>query len=323
MLKPLTTLLAAATMLTAAGTAIAQENYPEKTVSILVPAAPGGGTDFMARLIANKLGQALGQSFIVENREGANGNLAMREVARSEADGYTMIFASTGTIATNPFLYKDVGFDPKADFAPITMPVRFFQVLAVNPETGLKTLPELIAYAKEHPGEVTIGNGGLGGTSHLATELLQQYAEIETTIVPYRGTSPAITAVLSGELAASFTGLPAGAPHFESGALIPMAMTSAEASPMLEGVPAVAETLPGYEMDAWFALFAPDGTPEDRIQLLADTVDEILADPEVVKHLQTQAYEIVGGGPEVLTKALDADLARYEQLVRDANISIE
>jgi len=298
-------------------------SYPSQAVKIVVPNAPGGGTDFVARLISKRLAERLKQPFVVENRPGANGNIAMASVARAKPDGYALIFTSTGTIATNPFLYGNIDFHPTNDFEPISLAVTFFQVLAMNPKVPVKDLREFLNYAKNNPRVVTSGNGGLGGTSHLATELLQRMANVQLSIIPYRGTSPAVTDLLGGQIATSFTGLPAGAAHFEAKTLVPLGITSPKRSNLLPHVPAIAEVVSGYEMDGWFGLFGPANMPSSVVNKLSSEIDMILKEPATRDQLLALAYEIVGGPPDNMKKVLAADLERYERIVREAGIKLQ
>ena len=240
-------------------------NYPNKTVRIVVPFAAGGATDIVTRILAQKLTEVWGQSVVVENRGGAGGNIGAAEVAKATPDGYTLLMTSGSVVTANQHIYKNMGFDPKADLMPITMVSSGPQVVVVNPNLPVKTLKELIELAKAKPGTLNYGHAGIGSQTHLAAENLLYATGLNIQNIPYKGEGPAITDLVAGQINMATPNVPAAIGFINGGKLRALAVTGKERSPALPNVPTVAETVPGFENIGWFGLMAPAGTPRPII----------------------------------------------------------
>jgi tripartite-type tricarboxylate transporter receptor subunit TctC len=297
------------------------EEYPTKTVKIVVPFAPGGGTDTMARVVANGLQKAFGQSFIVDNRPGASGNIGLEQVAKSPADGYTLVMI-TSNLAINPSLFERVGYHPIKDFAPIALVGSSPVAISVHPDTGFRNLADLIRYAKANPGKLSYTSCGAGTPQHLAAELLSQMAKIEMLHVSYKGCAQAIPDHISGTAPVSFSTIANLSPHLKSGKVHGIGVTGAKRSPYAPDIPTVSEAagLNGYDIDVWFGLFAPAGTPKPVIAKLNRSINETLANADVKQRMTDQSYQAIGGTPEFLGELVKRDMARYEGVIRKANI---
>lgn len=319
----LASFLTVTTGVLAAGAAAAQD-YPSKPVTIVVPFAAGGGTDTMARVIANNLNAALHQPFIVENKPGAGGNLGMAAVAKAPKDGYTLLMV-TNNIAINPSLYKKVNFHPTKDFAPIAMVGSSPVAISVHPSLKINTLPDLIRYAKANPGKLSYASCGAGTPQHLAAELLSQMEKIEMTHVGYKGCAGALPDHLSGIVPVSFSTIAIMAPHVKSGKLKGIAVTGSARSAHAPDMPTVSEALnlPGYAIDVWFGLFAPAGTPQPIIANLNSIINRQLATAEVKTKMAEQNYDVVGGTPEALAAKVSQDIPRYREVIRVGNIQAD
>lgn len=316
-------LLSMMAALTMALPATAQE-YPTKLVKIIVPFAPGGGTDTMARVVASGLQKTLGQSVVVENRPGASGNIGMEAVAKSPNDGYVLLMV-TNNIAINPSLYDKVGYRPTKDFAPIGMIGSSPVVISVHSSLNVSTLADLIKYAHANPGKLSYTSCGAGTPQHLAAELLAQTARIEMTHVSYKGCALAIPDHLSGRVPVSFSTVAILAPHFKTGRVKPLAVTGSARSSFAPEIPTVREAanLPDYNIDVWFGLFAPAGTPRPVINRINDIVNKQLATAEVRAKMSEQSYDVLGGTPESLMETVNRDIGRYEKIIRTANIKVD
>lgn len=312
--------VALATSALVAGVTWAEE-YPERTVRVVVPFGAGGGTDTMARVVTNGLQASMGESFIVENRAGAGGNIGMAAVARAEPDGYTLLVV-TNNISINPLVFDQVPFDSVKDFAPIALIGSSPVTISVNSSMNINNLAELIAYAKANPGKLSYATCAAGAPQHLAAELLSQMAGIQMVHIPYKGCAPAIPDHLSGEVPVSFSTIANLAPHLDSGKIKLLAVTGANRSPYAPDTPTVSEAanLQGYDIDVWFGMFAPAGTPEAIINKLNKAVNQQLASEEVKSKAAAQSYDLLGGTPEALAEKVKADITRYEKVVRTANI---
>jgi tripartite-type tricarboxylate transporter receptor subunit TctC len=318
----LVSLTLAAGML-AAGQAGA-EDYPGKTVTIVVPFGAGGGTDTMARVIADGLNKALHQPFIVENKPGAGGNLGMASVARSPKDGYTLLMV-TNNIAINPSLYKKVSFHPTKDFEPIAIVGSSPVAISVHPSLKIDNLADLVKYAKANPGKLSYASCGAGTPQHLAAELLSQMAKIEMTHVGYKGCAASLPDHLSGLVPVSFSTIAIMAPHVKSGKLKGIAVTGSSRSVHTPDMPTVSEAinLPGYAIDVWFGLFAPAGTPKPIITKLNSIINKQLATAEVKTKMAEQQYDVVGGTSAALATKVSQDIPRYQQVIRTADIKAD
>lgn len=302
----------------------ATEDYPQRTVRVIVPFGAGGGTDTMARVVAEGLQSALGQAFVVENRAGAGGNIGINAVARAPADGYTLLVV-TSNLAINPLVFDNAGFDPIKDFEPIVMLGSSPVTISVNNGMKINTLQELIEYAKANPGKLSYGTCATGAPQHLAAELLSQMAGIKMVHIPYKGCAPAIPDHLSGEVPVSFSTIANLAPHLDGGRIKLLAVTGANRSSFAPDTPTVAEAanLPGYDIDVWFAMLAPAGTPRHIIDKLNAAVNEQLKRDSVKEKAAAQSYDLIGGTPEELAEKLRNDIERYRKIVETASIKAD
>jgi tripartite-type tricarboxylate transporter receptor subunit TctC len=307
----------------AASAAQAQE-YPSKTVKIIVPYTPGGGTDTMARVVANGLQKALGQSFIVENRPGASGNIGLEQVAKAPADGYTLIMMPSN-LSINPPLFGKVNYDSIKDFAPIALVGSSPVAISVSSSTQFQNLADVIRYAKANPGKLSYASCGSGTPQHLAAEQLAQMAKIQIVHVSYKGCSQALPDHLSGTVPIAFSTIANLSQHIKSGKLRGIAVTGSQRSSYAPDMPTVNEAagLQGYNIDVWFGILAPAGTPKPVIAKLNGIVNSLLSAPEVKQRMNEQLYEGIGGAPEAFTDVIKRDLVRYEKIIREANIKAD
>jgi tripartite-type tricarboxylate transporter receptor subunit TctC len=321
MTKTLSTLTVAA-LLAAAGPVPAQQ-YPAKPVRMLVGFAPGGGVDITARLVAQQLTQRWGTPVLVENRAGASGNIATEIVAKSAPDGYTLIMAFSSH-ASNAALYEKLPFDIARDFTPVTLVATAPVVVAANASVPVKSLAELIAYAKARPGAVKFASSGVGTPVHLAGELMMQLTGTRMTHVPYKGIAPAMAAMLGGETDISFPAVISGMQHFRSGRLKPLAIASAARYPGLPDVPTASEAgLAGFEVDYWYAVLGPAGLPRAVTERLRSEIVAIVTTPETRQSMLAQGSIAVGSGPEELDARIRAEHALWAKVVRTGNVRPE
>ena len=282
------TALAAALLSSAA---VAQQDWPAKPVTMINPFAAASAVDVVARLVAQRMTQNTGRSFLVENRTGASGNIGTEAVAKAKPDGYTFLVGSPGTMAINPHLFKSLPYDARTDFVPITTWVSFPQVLIVNRDLPVKSLDELIAYVKARPGKLNHASSGSGSTSHLVMELIKAAAGLEITHVPFRGGSPATQAVIAGDVQMGVEGLPSLPAHLKAGTIRALAVTSAQRTPTLPDVPAISESIKDFDAAAWVILFAPAGTPAPIVERMAQESARALADEGVRSKLARDRRE--------------------------------
>jgi tripartite-type tricarboxylate transporter receptor subunit TctC len=293
-------------------------------VTIVVPFPPGGTTDILARIVGAQLEQRFHQPFIVENRPGAGGNIGTARVAKAAPDGYTLVMGTVGTHAINMALYKDTGYDNVKDFAPISRIANVPNVLEVGASQPYRNVKELIAYAKAHPGEITFASSGNGTSIHLAGELFKTMTGVDMRHVPFRGSAPAITALLGGHVDIMFDNLPSSYAQIKAGGLRPLAVTSAARSAALPDVPTLAESgLPGYEATSWFGLLAPAGTPPAIIKLLDDQIVAILADPAVKAQLDEQGAVPHPESPEEFSRFIRAETTKWAKTVKDSGATVD
>jgi len=315
---------AIACMVLACLSVVAQaQDYPARAVRIVSPFAPGGPNDIIARLVAQKLSEALGQGFVVENRTGAGGNLGTDFVAKAPADGYTLLFAGPGSLIINPLLTK-VPYDTARDFAPISIVATAPNVLVVHPSVPAKTVKELIALARAQPGRLNYASAGTGSTAHFAVALFATMAGVELAHVPYRGTGPGVNDLVGGQVQLAIFGIPPVLPHVRSGKLRALAVTGKSRSPELPEVPTVDEAgVPGYEMNPWYGLLAPAGTPQAIVARLSSEVAKIVRSPDMREKLAAQGAEPVGGTPQDYAAAIRADTVLWTRIVRETGIKGE
>jgi tripartite-type tricarboxylate transporter receptor subunit TctC len=300
------------------------QNYPVKAVRLVVPFAPGGGTDLVARTLAQRLTESLGQTFIVENRGGAGGVIGADLVAKSTADGYTLVMGTPGSMTINPNLTAKMPYDTLRDFAPISLATISPFVLTVHPSLPARNLREFIALAKAQPGRLNYGSGGNGSVAHLSTEHLKSLARIDLVHVPYKGSSLALTDTLAGQLQVFFDNLPVVLPHVKSGKLRLMGVGTQQRSALMPGAPTIAESgVPGYEASTAFGVLAPANTPPAVINRLSQEMVRILQNPEIKDRLAAQGLEAVGSTPQQYDAHLRAELAKYARIVKSAGIKVE
>jgi tripartite-type tricarboxylate transporter receptor subunit TctC len=301
----------------------AAPNYPNRPVKIIVGFTPGGATDIVARLVAQKLQEAWGQPFVVENRPGAGSNIGAEVVVKSPADGYTLLL---GTIAnaTNMTAYKNLNYDTLRDLAPVTQTMSAPSVLVVHPGVPAKSLRELIGYAKAHPGKLSFASSGAGGSPHLAGEMLKLRTGIDIVHIPYKGAAPALADVLSGEVPMGFKTALSAIPHMQSGKLRAIAVAANKRLAMLPDVPTMAEAgLPDFEVSSWNGVFAPIKTPPDIVAKLHKEIVRILALPDVRERFAAQAAEPVGNTPEAFRAYVQAEIAKWGKVIRESGARID
>ena len=302
----------------------AQTNYPSRPIRMIVPFAPGGGTDIMARAIAVRYTETWGQPVVVDNRAGGGGNIGTDIVAKAPADGYTLLFNTNATIVINPHLGK-ISFDPLRDFAPVTQAAVLPFTLLLHPSVPAKSVAELVTLIKAKPGEFNYGSSGNGGGAHLAGESLRTMAKLDMTHIPYKGASPALVALLSGEVKFMFVSILAATPLIESGKVRVIGVSSKKRSPSLPNVPAVAESpgLAGFESDLWYGLLAPAKTSSAIADKLYQETRRILFLPEVRNRFEPSGTNIVGNTPDEFSKIIKDDFARWAGVIKAANIKID
>lgn len=304
-------------------TAFAQSDYPTRPVRVVVPYAAGGGTDFFARLVFAEIGKQLGQQFVIENKAGAGTNLGAEAVAKAEPDGYTLLLGDTATYATNRTLYSKLAFDPYKDFSPITLSGRFALVLLVNTDKlKAKSVPELIAFAKQNPDAINYGTPGLGSPFHLATELLAQNAGVKLTHVPYRGAAPAVQDLVAGNVNMMFIDF-ATARSQLSGPVQAIAVASPGEFAGLPGIPPVASHIPGFEAWAWQGIVAPAGTPPQIIAKLNEAYRRAVSQPEIRDKLIGAGIDVLQSTPEEMAAYMRAEGEKWDKVIKTANIKLE
>lgn len=315
--------LAAATMMTAAWAAQAQA-FPNKPLRFVVPYPPGGASDVTARLIADKLGPLIGQPVIVENRPGANGIIALDAVAKSPADGYTILMGNVGPNAINAGLYHKLPFDPIKSFAPITLTTTVPIVLLVNPSLSATTTQQLIALAKSNPGNVKFASGGAGSATHLTGEMFKDMAGIDIVHVPYKGDVPAMTDVIGGHVSFTFATSIAAAPHIASGRVRVLGTASKTRPKSLAQYPTLAEAgVKDFESTSWGGVLAPAGTPAPAIALLNDQIVKVLALPDIREKLEKMGVEIVGSTPNEFAAYLQTEIRKWSAVIKTAGVTLE
>ena len=314
-------LLAALPLLWTAGDAIAQSNYPNKTIRIIVGFAPAGPADLIARVIGDKLTEAWGQSVVIENVTGAGANIAGDRVAKAAPDGYTLLLASLAQLTINPSLYDKMPFDTVKDVIPITQAVFTPNILALNNDVPAKSVTELVALARAQPGQLTFGSAGVGTSQHLAGELFKSMAHVDIRHVPYRGAAPVITDLLGGRISMFFGNITAVLPQVQDGKLRALAVTSLKRVAATPDLPTLAEAgFPGFDATASFGLVAPVGTPPAIIDKLHRETVRILALPEVRKRFAELGSEVIGNSPAEFSAVIKAEIPQWAKLIKEAGI---
>ena len=297
--------------------------YPNKPVRLVVPYPPGGPTDIVARLVAQKLSDAMGQQFVIDNRPGAGGNPGAELVARSPADGYTLVVATTAH-AINPSLFKSLGYSLSKDFAPVSQLTSGPLVIVANPQLPAKNVAELIALAKARPGELNFASSGNGQSTHLSAELFAAMAGVKMNHIPYKGSAPALTDTMGGQTQLMFDTMLSAMPHVKTGKLKALAVTSAMRSPVAPDLPTVAESgLPGYEAIAWNGLLAPAGTPPEVVARLNAELKKVLAAPDVKDKFEAQGFAAAWNAPEDFGRFMAAEVDKWAKVVKVSGAKVD
>ena len=308
-------------LLFCAASAFAQ-SFPSKPLRLVVPFPPGGSTDILARALAQKLGEGLGQPVVIDNRGGAGGTIGAEAAAKAPADGHTIMMGHLGTLAVAPAIYKKLPYDPVKSFAPVALMALVPSVLVVNPHVlDVKSAQELIAYARAHPGKLTYGSGGLGSSSHLTTEYFKLATGTDILHVPYKGIGPMLTDLVSGQISMGLNGAPAVMPHVNAGRLRALAVSSAKRLEALPELPTLAESgVPGFEASGWYGIVAPAGTPRVAVDRLNAEIRRIVATPELKARLDQEGATAAAGSPEEFGAFIVSEIERWGAVLRKAGI---
>ncbi|SNT18954.1 Tripartite-type tricarboxylate transporter, receptor component TctC [Noviherbaspirillum humi] len=314
---------AGATLLAALSLGASAQSYPAKPVRIVVTYPPGGGADVMARLIAEKLTASLGQTFVVENKPGASGQIGAQSVLQAPADGYTLM-VDASSYAVNPALFPKLPYNPRKAFAPISLLALFPNVLVVHPSFPANSVKELVAMAKAKPGEINYASSGNGSAQHLAAELFKQQAGIDMQHVPYKGGGPAMTDVMAGQVPVFFANMASSMGHIKGGKLKPLAATGAKRAQAMPNLPTVSESgVPGYEVYEWNVLFAPAGTPVEIVNKLSAELTKVLNAKDVRDRIAALGGEVAAKTPQETAAFLDQQMVKWEKVVKAGNIKVD
>ena len=316
-------LLTLAALAAAHREAVAADPLFTQPLKIVVPASPGGFTDIASRLIGEKLALRIGQPVPIENKPGASGMIGAEAVARAAPDGSSIVMGNIQSHGANVGLFKKMPYDAIRDFAPVTRVAMGYNMLVVHPSSPVRTLPDLIDYAKKQTKPLSYGSGGSGSSSHLASEMLRQRAGIELLHVPYRATAPAVQALLAGQLAMLFDTVPSAISQVRAGALRAIAVTAPTRLPSLPELPTVAETLPGFEVAVWGGIYAPAGTPEKWIEALDREIQAVLKDPSVAQRFEQLGFAPLALGPKDFAAFTRAEIAKWSEVIRIGKITVD
>lgn len=318
-------ILFAAAWLIAALPAIAADaqSYPSKPIRIIVPFPPGGISDVMSRVFGQKFTDTWNQPVIVENRTGAGGNIGADIVAKSPPDGYTLVMGSIGTHAVNVSLFSKLPYDPVRDFAPVALVIQADGLLVLHPSVPVKTVKDLIALARAHPGQLVYASAGNGTAAHLAGELLKSMAKIDLVHIPYKGNVPAISDLVGGQTSMLFVTLPTVLPLAKAGKLHALAVTGAQRNPAVPDVPTMAETLPGFEVTNWIALFAPAGTPADIVAKLNAEIMRIMRLPDVQSRLVNEGAKFTPNTPHEFAAFVKSEITKWGKVIKDSGARVD
>jgi tripartite-type tricarboxylate transporter receptor subunit TctC len=298
------------------GSALAQD-YPNRPITLVVPYAAGGGNDVMARIVGEKMSKTLGQQIVIDNRPGAGGALATRQVAKAAPDGYTLVIGGTGSLAVNPTLLPNVGYDVRKDFAPVGMIGSSAMIVLIHPAVPAKTIPDLIALAKKTPGKFTFASAGVGSGIHLGAELFAHMAGIKLIHVPYKGTGPALTDLIGGHVSIYFSSLPSAIGLIKDGKVRALAVTGAKRSDIFPDLPTVAEAaLPGFEAELRYGIVAPAGTPRPVVDKLNAALRQALADPDTIKRMARDGTDSAPSSPEEYAADIDREERKWSDVVK-------
>jgi tripartite-type tricarboxylate transporter receptor subunit TctC len=315
--------IGAITMLTAVVAGTHAADYPTKPITLIVPQAAGGTNDVVARIVGQKMGEALGGTIVVDNRVGAGGNIGTAAAAKAAKDGYTLLMTISSAQAINPSLYKSPGFDPVKDFAPIALVGSVPNVLVVNPSFPAKSLDEFLKFVKSKPGQYPYASAGNGTLNHLLGEMLNSSAGLDMQHIPYKGVAPALTDVIGGQVPIAFASLPSVLSYLKSGRLIALGVSSPKRSQALPDVPAIGEKVPGYSGTLWVGLFAPRGVPASVETQLQQAMAKVLADPATQQQLTAQGVELATATPSQLATMLQDDMARWAKIVKASGATVD
>jgi tripartite-type tricarboxylate transporter receptor subunit TctC len=315
--------LSAALALTVTAGGVCADGYPSRPIRLVVPYAAGGGADSVARIVAKRVSETIGQPIVIENRGGAGSIIGTELVNKSDPDGYTLLLGQSGPISINPAIYKKLPYDPLKDFAPVTMTTAYPYIMVVNPALGVKTLKEFVALAASKPGELNYGTTGVGAANHLVTELFDSKAGIKMTHIPYRGTALAVADLLAGQVQVVFADPITALPHIAAGTLLALAVTSKERSPVAPAVPTISESgYPGFDAIAWHGILAPANTPPAIVQKLNAELVAAFKDPETKALLEKQAMQTVGNSPDAFASFIREDIAVWKAVAEQANVEV-
>jgi tripartite-type tricarboxylate transporter receptor subunit TctC len=300
------------------------DDYPSRSIRLIVPFAAGGAADAVARLLARRVGERLGQTIVVENRGGAGAIIGTEAVKSAAPDGYTLLLGQSGPISINPAVYATLSYDPVRDFAPVTMTSAYPYIMVVNSSLGVRTLQEFVTLARSKPGALNYGTTGVGAANHLVTELFDQKAGIRMTHVPYRGTSLAVTDLIAGQVQVVFSDPVSALPHVNAGTLVALAVTSKDRSPVVPAVPTMAESgYPGFDAIGWHGILAPAGTPPAIVAKLNAEFVRALNDPEIRKPIEQQAIQVVGDTADEFAAFIRQDIALWKQVASQAHVEVK
>jgi tripartite-type tricarboxylate transporter receptor subunit TctC len=300
------------------------QSYPSKPIRLVVPFPAGGTTDLLARAMAQKLSEALGQQVVVDNRPGAGGNIGSDIVAKSAPDGYTLLMGTVGTHAINVSLYTKMPYDAVKDFVPIVLVAGVPNVLVVHPTLPVKTVADLIKLAKEHPGSINFASSGNGTSIHLSGELFKSLTGVQMAHVPYKGSAPALTDLIGGQVQIMFDNLPSALPHIKAGKLRAIAVTSTKRAPALPDLPTIAESgVPGFEASSWFGMLAPAGTPREIVLRINAEVNKALQAGDMKEKLLAQGAEAVGNSPEFFVEYIRSETTKWAKVVKDSGAKVD
>jgi len=295
--------------------------YPSKPIRVISPWSPGGPAEGVARIVTAKMSEALGQPILIEAKPGANGTIGTAYVAKAAPDGYTILLSHLGPTAISPALQKDLPYDSLKDFVPITQVVAGPTLLVVRNELPVHDVKELVAYAKANPGKLTYGSVGVGSTTHLAGELLNMLAGINTVHIPYKGSTPILTDLMGNRVDMAFIGISGSIQQAKAGQVRAIAISTLKRSPNFPDIPAVSETVPGFELNSWYGMMAPAGTPKAIVNRLQQEVANALKKPDVIEWMKQNGLDPVGSTPEEHAAHIRAELAKWAKIVKDAKIS--
>jgi len=316
--------LLAATVLAAAACGAQAQSYPNKPVRLVCPFPPGGAVDIASRAVAHELTQILGQPVTVDNRPGAGGNIGADIVAKSAPDGYTLLMTTSGIMAINPALYSKLPFDTVKDFAPVSMVVSLNNVLVVNPSLPAKSVKDVIALAKAQPGKLTYASSGNGTSIHLSGELFKSMTGVDMLHIPYKGSSPAVTDLLAGQVNMMFDNIPSSLPHIKAGKLRALAVTGSKRSQLLPDLPTIAEAgVPGYDSYVWFGVVAPAGTPPAIISRLNAALTKAATTASFHDRLSSQGYDVLSSTPEQMAANIRSEISKWSKIVKDAGARVD